>query len=89
MLIVARPSPSVDLGVYISVKVTSGRYDPGTTVGVFHSPERHRTPLIPTPSPSNPTPTPTPGTSAPPGGSSGTSGRISTPPRGSVPPSRI
>ena len=82
-------SQAMELGDYVSVKVTSTRYEPGTTVGVFHSEHRHRTPLMPTPSPNNPTPTPTPGTATPPSGSSGTTGQIPTPPRGSVPPSRL
>jgi len=82
-------SQAMELGDYVSAKVTSTGYEPGTTVGVFHSEHRHRTPLMPTPTPSNPTPTPTPGTTTPSSGSSGATGQIPTPPRGSVPPSRL
>jgi len=71
---------AVEVGDYVSVKITSARFDAGTMVGVFHSQVRHSLAAIPTPSPTNPTPTPTepspPSTTNPP------------PTRGPVPPSR-
>jgi len=69
-------SGEVGIGDYVSLTLTSARYEPGTTFLPVHAMVWHDVPQ--------------PGTTGPTdSGSTGTSGRISSPSRGSVSPGRV